>query len=134
MTCLFEEVFCMREKILTRCVFVVCLAAFCMTAFAGDMIDEAAEDFRKASKDGDTVKAKAALNMIARSNNVKAMKTLLDLVQKVSKENDELYWAAFSAVAGIDNPETGAELISFLSKNKKKPIAVDLVFILKWFR
>lgn len=121
----------MRPDMCKYVFFALFIAASCLFVSAGDIIDDAANDFRKFSKDGDSVKARAAITMIARANNLKAAKTLLKLVQEVPKENDEMYWAALNGIASVDNAEAGQEIITFLSKNMKKPIAIDMVFILK---
>ncbi|MBI5360574.1 MAG: hypothetical protein HZA48_08340 [Planctomycetes bacterium] len=114
--------------------FLVILTVFCTTywcVYAGDIIDDAAKDAKKAAKDNDIAKVNAAVNMISRSNNAKAMKTLLELAQDISRESEEFYWAVLNGVALINNPDAGPELVSFVAKHKKKPVAVDVVFILK---
>lgn len=121
----------MRPDMCKYLFLILFIAVSCLLASAGDIIDDASNDFRKFSKEGDSAKAKAAITMIARANNLKAAKALLKIVLEVPKENDELYWAALNGIAAVDNAEAGQEIITFLSKNMKKPIAVDLVFILK---
>lgn len=85
-------------------------------------------DLRAAVAAGDVERTEQAVVEVVRRGDVAALKSLLDLVERIPPQQDGIYWALIGGAASFGDRAPLLELGKFTTQRKTQPIARDLLY------
>jgi len=92
--------------------------------------DDIRRDLKQALSGRDVESVDKAAAALAQSGGKKAMRVLIDFIDKIPPTDDALYWSVISGAVSFRDRPALEELGDYVKKNKAKPAGRDIVYAL----